>query len=285
MTAVSERRARARGAIRSRNEADASFLRRAVSLACGQSGALMVCCGLLLQDGFVQPAQAQDHGFAFVRIAYNEDRSLCSEGGFGWGGRGRRSSSGRWSVDCPTAELNLHEAIRRTTTLHIESEPVILSLKDERIFEYPVLYMAEPGHWPADEEDLANLAEYLERGGFIIFDHFRGQEEWNHWQRQMQHVLPDQTPVPVLPDHPIWNIYYDVDPVEAPALLRNNEEPIGKYQDEYYAYFDENGRMMVFICYFQDLADGWEWPNHNLWDASTVSFQMGINFLMYAFTH
>ena len=43
--------------------------------------------------------------------------------------------------------------------------------------------------------------------------------------------------------------------------------------------------MMVVICYNQDIGDGWEWPDQNLQDASTVSFQMAINFILYALTH
>ncbi len=44
--------------------------------------------------------------------------------------------------------------------------------------------------------------------------------------------------------------------------------------------------MVVVICYNQDIGDGWEWPSgRNLGEASTVSFQMAINFIIYALTH
>ncbi len=43
--------------------------------------------------------------------------------------------------------------------------------------------------------------------------------------------------------------------------------------------------MMCVISYNQDIGDGWEWPNRNIAKASTISFQMAINFIMYAYTH
>ena len=55
--------------------------------------------------------------------------------------------------------------------------------------------------------------------------------------------------------------------------------------DTYYGIFDDTGRMMVVICYNQDIGDGWEWPTGNVGEASTVSFQMAINFILYALTH
>jgi len=43
--------------------------------------------------------------------------------------------------------------------------------------------------------------------------------------------------------------------------------------------------MIGLACHNQDIGDGWEWPDRNWGDVSTVSFQMGINFLIYALTH
>ena len=58
-----------------------------------------------------------------------------------------------------------------------------------------------------------------------------------------------------------------------------------KDDDTYIAYFDSNGRIVALACYNQDIGDGWEYPERSLGDASTISFQMGINFLIYALTH
>ena len=51
------------------------------------------------------------------------------------------------------------------------------------------------------------------------------------------------------------------------------------------AYFDDSGRLVALANHNQDIGDGWEYPDRDFENASTVSFQMGINFVMYALTH
>ncbi|MFC1729179.1 DUF4159 domain-containing protein [candidate division KSB1 bacterium] len=220
---------------------------------------------------FAQGHSGGEYGFTFVRVRYADN-----------GYRGRWGGRGMWATDWPTADLNLHTALERTTEFRILGEPIVLSLKDKRIFEYPVLYLTEPGYWLTDDAEVKSLREYLDRGGFIIIDDFH-EGEWYNMYSNMKRVFPEKEPVELLPDHPIWTIYYDIDPVEAPSTKGGR---FGRYNDRYYAIYDDNGRMMVVISYNQDIGDGWEWPNRlNIAEASTVSFQMAINFIIYALTH
>ena len=50
--------------------------------------------------------------------------------------------------------------------------------------------MAEPGFWAVTDTQAANFRSYLLKGGFVIFDDFRGYD-WNNLQEQMRRVLPD----------------------------------------------------------------------------------------------
>ena len=219
----------------------------------------------------VPTAWAQDdHGFRFVRIRYEDPRT-------------RQFGGAAWAHDYPTAEDNFYIALKRTTALHVEEPHLVLPLSDDRIFEHPVLYLCEPGYWDMNDEEAARLRQYLERGGFILFDDFGGAREWAWFYEQMKRVLPESEPVEIPPSHPIWSIYFDVDPVAAPSLVSRRDWDQG--EDRYMAYFDEQGRMVALANHNQDLGDGWEWPNRNFEDASTVSFQIGINFIIYALTH
>lgn len=225
-----------------------------------------------------QPAKAQtDHGFRFVRIQYGESGNNDS------GGWGRRRGA-QWAHDWPTAERNLHLALDRTTEIYVEGDPIVLRLGDDRIFEYPMLYLCEPGFWSMEDGEVENLREYLKRGGFLLFDDFGSEIQWIQMYEEMKRVFPDLEPKELPNDHPIWSIFYDIDPVEAPALV-GGRGYFTKYDDTYLGYFDENGRLMALALYNQDIGDGWEWPDRNFADASTLSFQMGVNFLIYAFTH
>lgn len=219
-------------------------------------------------------------GFRFVRIRYESNSSRR------WGGA-------PWAYDYPTAERNLHTAIERTTNLRLEGEPIVLTLDDERIFEYPVLYLCEPGFWKTNEAEVENLRAYLDRGGFIIIDDFHdyggGQvgPQWNNFYHNIKQVFPDREPVELDASHPIWSIYFDIDlDATVSTKIEMGQTPwLDEDDDTYYAIFDDEGRMVGIICYNQDIGDGWEWPDRNVYEASTVSFQMAINFILYALTH
>ncbi len=230
----------------------------------------LALCGLALLVAGEVYAQA-DYGFRFARIRFESP----------YGGRGRGGAV--WAHDYPTAEENFYTALERTTTIHVEEPYLVLDLKDDRIFDNPVLYLCEPGYWQMDDEDAAQLRKYLERGGFILFDDFRGDYEWVNLYEQMQRVLPGNEPVELPPTHPIWSIYFDIDPVAAPSLVSGYQG--STTADRYMGYFDEAGRLMALANHNQDIGDGWEYPNRDFANASTVSFQMGINFVMYALTH
>jgi len=215
-----------------------------------------------------------DYGFRFVRVKYEDI----------FRGRGGWHRHGMWATDYPTADFNLHEAIRKTTKIPVMGDPLVLSFAEKEIFEYPILYLTEPGYWQTNDEEVKMMQKYFARGGFMIIDDFHDYggkgREWYNMYNNIKQVLPDREPVMLEPDHPIWSIYFDVDPVEAPST----KPGFGKYTDEYYAIYDDNGRMMCIICYNQDIGDGWEWPG-SLAEASTASYQMGINIIIWALTH
>jgi len=113
-----------------------------------------------------------------------------------------------------------------------------------------------------------------------LFDDFGGSREWYVFYDQMKRVYPDREPTEIPPDHPIWSIFFDIDPVSAPSLVSIRDYNQG--EDRYMAFFDDDGRMIALANHNQDIGDGWEWPENNFEDASTIAFQMGINFIMYA---
>ena len=242
---------------------------------------VFVLSGILLLTVPDTSVAQSDYGFRFVRIQYPNRAS-------GWVSRFGET----WSHEYPTAEYNFYEALERTTRINVERPSLVLTLEDPEIYEYPILYLCEPGYWEMSDENVEAVREYLNRGGFMLFDDFRGEDEWYQLYSQLKRIFPDREPVEIPTDHSIWSIYYEVDPVAAPSLVGGPRGGRGfesgfdsSGEDRYFGIFDDNGRLMMMICYNQDLGDGWEWPDFNEQDASLVTFQMGVNFLIYALTH
>ncbi len=233
-------------------------------------GGLCLIASSLLFLGAHSPG-VDESGFRFIRIQYDVVPY---------------ARAATWAYDYPTAEYNLHEAIERTTKLNLEGPPLVLRLEDERIFNYPILYLCEPGYWLTNNQEVEQLQRYFARGGFMIIDDFHDypgmpKREWDNFYYNIKQVFPDREPVRLDPTHQIWSLYFDIDPVSAAST----KPYFSANDDVYFGIFDDNGRMMCVICYNQDIGDGWEWPDRNWEQASTVSFQMAINFIMYALSH
>lgn len=245
---------------------------------------LIICFSCLPASGQYFIPDEMGEQFRFVRIKYDSNAgSSNNRGGRRWGGRRWDA----WATDFPTADENLHQAISRTTELKLYGDPLVLTLRDKDIFQYPVLYITEPGYWHIYDDEVENLRDYLDRGGFLIVDDFHdyGRDmfgpQWENFYQNIKRVYPDKEPVELPQNHPIWSIFYDIDPLSA----QSTKGYMNSDDDVYYAIYDDTGRMTVVICYNQDIGDGWEWPGRNLGEASTVSFQMAINFIMYALSH
>ncbi len=244
---------------------------------------LLIVGFLLCSQGAIAqaPPPANGESFRFVRIQYTSNSNFSYNR---WG---------PWAYDWPTAERNLHLAIERTTKIPLAGEPIVLRLEDEEIFEYPILYLCEPGYWLINDKEIENLRKYIDRGGFLIIDDFHDYgdghvgPEWENFYMNIKRVFPDLEPIELDISHPIWHIFYDIDPdLAVSTKAQSGEVPwLDADDDQYFGIYDEKGRLAVVICYNQDIGDGWEWPGRNMGEASTVSFQMAINFIMYALSH
>ena len=46
-------------------------------------------------------------------------------------------------------------------------DPLTYTFLDTAIFQYPVVYLTEPGYWLTNEAEVKNIRKYLDRGGFL----------------------------------------------------------------------------------------------------------------------
>ena len=160
--------------------------------------------------------------FTFVRIEYD---SFGGRGGFGGGGsaavRWRRRpavgggsaamAAGRLGTDFPDSDLNFSFRLQQLTSLKVNPEPITMRLTDERLFDYPFIYIIEPGGLSFSEEEGVALRRYLLNGGFLMVDDFWGDVELDNFLEQMkQRVFPEAQYEPKeLPlDHEIFRCVY-----------------------------------------------------------------------------
>src|SRR5687768_1410593 len=117
--------------------------------------------------------------FFFTRLAYTENGTRgygssapyyrCPE--FGGGNFFPRQSMG-WGMDYPGADCKFMGGIHRLTGLSVSPDPNVVEILDDRLFNYPYAYVAEPGGMDLTDEEARRLREYLERGGFLHADDF-----------------------------------------------------------------------------------------------------------------
>lgn len=235
----------------------------------------------------VDPAFRTDV-FTFVRVQYD------SYGG-GWRGGG-----GGWDVDYPDSDLNFPFRLQQLTSMKVDPVPRVVRLTDEALFDYPWVYMIEPGSLVFSEDEVDALRRYLLNGGFMMVDDFWGDYEWENFEEQIKRVFPDRPLVELDASHPIFHCVYDLKEMpQVPSIgwARHGDPRITSDrpgdpscdQVHYRAFFDDKNRMMMIVCHNTDLGDGWEREGmseeyfHEF--SEKKSYPMGVNIVFYAMTH
>jgi hypothetical protein len=222
--------------------------------------------------------------FTFVRVRY----------GSYYGRRRGWRGGGDWATDWPDSDLNFSYRLQELTSLEVDPNGKILRLTDEELFDYPFLYLIEPGNLMFEDREVRALRHYLTRGGFLMVDDFWGEDEWQNFYFQIRRVLPGREPVELPLEHEIFHYVYDLkQKPQIPSInyyLRGHTTERWDAQEPHYrAIFDDQGRMMVIICHNTDLGDGWERegmdPGYFREYSEKWAYPMGINIVTYAMTH
>jgi hypothetical protein len=246
--------------------------------------ACAVAAAVSAQNGFFdrfrsaqpEPATANqpyDGRFVFVRLRYDT--------GLGGGGF-RRGRELPWAHDYPTADLHMMKIMKELTLLDPRVDGSnILALDDPELLNYPVAYMSEPGFWNPSDAEAEGLRKYLLKGGFVIFDDFRGYD-WENLEQQMRRALPDHRFVQLDASHPIFHSFFEIDTLD--FLTSYNGQPT------YYGIFEGNDprkRLMVIANRDNDLGEYWEYSDTGYApiDQSNEAYKFGVNYLMYALMH
>ncbi len=240
--------------------------------------------------------------FTFVRIRY-----ASGYGGRGYRGRsgrgfrgdyGRGFSGGNWATDYPDSDLNFSFRLHQLTSMEVNPDGVVLELTDPKLFDYPFIYIVEPGRLVFSEEEVKILRRYLLNGGFLMVDDFWGEDEWYNFYREIKRVFPNREPVELNLNHPVFHAVFDLkEKPQIPSIgvaLQGRSYGITWEREDarvphYKAIYDDKGRIMSIICHNTDLGDGWEREGEDEWYFREFSekkaYPLGINIVFYAMTH
>jgi hypothetical protein len=222
------------------------------------------------------PKVEYDGRFAFTRLQYGTQSLLAS-------GRFRREPT--WAHDFPRADFHFLKILGELTFVRtFLDEGNILTLDDPDLMRFPLVYMSEPGFWQPGEAELEGLRSYLTKGGFIIFDDFRGNHVDN-LMFQMRRVLPDHQFQKLDATHPIFHSFFEIntlDPRSGYYSDAGDTEWLGMFEDN-----DPRKRLLAIANNNHDLGELWEFSDTGYVpvDLSNEAYKFGVNYVMYAMTH
>ena len=233
--------------------------------------------------------------FTFARVKFRP--SEWGPGRYEWG------LDLKWNHDYPRADEHFMKILRETTTIDPNAESVIVGFDEPALFDYPIAYVSEPGYWTLNEKATKNLRDYLNKGGFVIFDDFFGRAVLNLEER-MREVLPESRFIEIPMDHPIWDSFFTI---AEPPRGRGGSGGRGSMgrggfgggfggfggrgtPTTYQGIFEDNDptkRLMVIANYNGDIGEFWEWSDTGYApiDLSNEAYKVGVNYMVYGLTH
>jgi hypothetical protein len=207
---------------------------------------------------------------------------------------------GYWTMDYPRSDRHLLAGVRRLTRIDTRSAEQVVSLDGtDDVYNWPMLYGVEVGHWLLPPQQAAQLREFLLRGGFFMCDDFHGSEEWegnNEWQTftdSMTKVFPDRQIEDIPDNDPIFHTLYDLqDRFQVPGAqvfetgITYEKGPTGKVP-HWRCIRDDKGRIMVAICHNMDLGDAWEHSDEPRYEEkwASLAYRIAMNYFIYDLSH
>ena len=219
----------------------------------------------------IEPNAKYDGRFTFVRLRYGPPIPY-------------QSQRAAWSHDYPSGERHFMKILNEISYLapHTD-ESNILALDDPELFKYPLAYMCEPGRWVMTDKEAVSFRAYLLKGGFVIFDDFRGYD-WNNFDEQMHRVLPEAQFVELDAASPLFHSFFEINDLNIVPQYYDRGKPafLGIFEDN-----DPKKRLMVMVNYNTDISEYWEWSDTGFKpiDESNEAYKLGVNYIMYGMTH
>lgn len=187
------------------------------------------------------------------------------------------NGGGDWYSN-PTALPNLIKYCNRTINTRISPKAATVEPGSPDLLSYPFVHMTGHGNVVFSDNDIQNLRNYLEGGGFLHIDDNYGMDQYI--RREAKRIFPANELVELPASHAIFQ-----KPNPFPAGIPKIHEHDGKRPQAFGIFI--NGRLALLYTFETDLGDGWEDPEvHN--DPAEVrekALRMGANIISYIFNN
>jgi hypothetical protein len=243
--------------------------------------------------GFNEPvrlptAQTFQGGFNFCRLMFGSNRR----------------EKGGWRTDYPGADYNLSVRLGELTKTRVTKDSAgrpayaVVRPTDAALFQCPMLFAEDVGTAEFEDEEVASLRKYFQKGGFLFVSDYWGARAEEQWEEEISRVLPremgysiDEIPM----THPLWHTMFDLTEIPQMASLQTwsrTGDIVERWAEsdavvEVRGITDSHGRIIVLAIHNSDIPDPWEREGEdqtyfNLF--SPHAYQVALDLVMYAMT-
>ncbi len=187
------------------------------------------------------------------------------------------NGGGDWYAN-PTALPNLIAFVNKNCKTNLKKTPNTVSVSDEELFNYPILFMTGHGNIFFSDDDAQTLKNYLISGGFLHISDNYGLDKYI--RRELKKVFPSLKLQEIPKNHPIYHQTFTFNNGIPKIHEHDGKKPQG------FGLFYQ-GRLIVFYDYESDLSDGWEDQivHNDPQEIREKALKMGANIITYAFKH
>jgi hypothetical protein len=185
------------------------------------------------------------------------------------------SGGGDWYAN-PTSLPNLIKFSNQTINTKIKGKPATVTPDSPDLFNYPFIHMTGHGNVVFSDNEVKNLQDYLQSGGFLHIDDNYGMNQYI--RKEIKKLFPNDVLTEIPASHPIFQ-----KPNPFPTGLPKIHEHDGK-KPQAFGIFVKN-RLVLLYTYESDLGDGWEDSevNNDPFEVRQKALKMGANIINYIF--
>lgn len=187
------------------------------------------------------------------------------------------SGGGDWYAN-PTALPNLVKFCNQNINTRLNTKVATVEVGSPDLFSYPFVHMTGHGNVIFSDNDIINLRNYLNSGGFLHIDDNYGMDRYI--RKEIKRVFPNDELIEIPSSHPIFQKPFAF-PGGIPKIHEHDNKP-----PKAFGIFSK-GRLILLYTHETDLGDGWEDQevHNNPAEVRAKALKMGANIINYIFNN